>query len=551
MKNLKLVVGLLVLASAWLGCAQDVEVGKVRPGAWVLRETSTSNSCAADVDCRQDEVCTAGGRCVRDPQASCSANTDCGPGSLCDATTGLCNGGSGLTCTDTHPCATGETCINGQCHVPDDALHCGADSECRPGEACRNGVCGGGTARCDATTNAGAVSCPFGTSCVNGECQPTPGGGTSCTSDQECQGRPCVNNICGGTDPRTCDQTSGQNACPWGTTCQNGACEPVPTHCDATTNAGQVSCPYGTECVGGVCRPVNQRCDSTVAGQNSCPVGTWCVSAICQPIPSGTQPCTSNTDCGNGLACVNGVCGGTGSDRCDTATGANICPVGLVCINGVCTHDQNACGTQAGSVTSCPPGSTCINGTCQPPTDQCTSDAQCGSGRACINGVCHDGGTTTCSDATGSNACPVGTTCINGVCQGGGTQCGAGTTVGCTADETCVNGQCQSLRCDSNQACPQGYVCDTTRALCVVQGTTGDQCGSATTPCGPETVCVNGQCESLRCDANQACPQGYVCSAPQAGSTAAVCVAQGTTPGQCTADANCPQGRACHNGICG
>jgi hypothetical protein len=180
------------------------------------------------------------------------------------------------------------------------------------------------------------------------------------------------------------------------------------------------------------------------------------------------------------------------------------CPCGLTDCGGVCVdlqNDPNHCGDCAtsllhfqacrGGQRECLPGFTFCNGACR---DFSSDPDHCGA----------------CDGA----ACAAGQKCESGVC-------GAGAV--------CSNGSLSSCPSSGN------------RVACVDLARGVPYCGSCTTVCGPDQVCVDGTCRgyspatpcsSCPCESDCARVQGTpaICCPGIAGSTQPICVHNASCP---------------------
>ena len=211
---------------------------------------------------------------------------------------------------------------------------------------------------------------------------------TSCTSNVDCAGLPCVfGAACGGE-------------CPVGLTCSNDAttekcsCQGPTNTCSQNELTGQCGgpCPQGQDCIldtTGHCGCQDAPCGSVTASDGTTTCGGPCPQR-CLGGDNGGHPCTGNPDCigvCNGNKCLNGtactsdfdcsgVCGGeckadaTGACNCQPATNPDPCLNSTTCspvpcpgmehcsiVAGTtfcrCQCDATSCGTV------CPAGSTC------------------------------------------------------------------------------------------------------------------------------------------------------------------------------------------------
>lgn len=285
--------------------------------------------CSADADCAAGEVCQngqctpqGGEACGGQPspvsctQGSCPAGYVCTPDNdpnschpsncSCDAATnswvctadcqlggstcvpGVCTPGvetcngidddcDGVIDESDNPnspliCADGSICMNGQCGTPcacPPNMTCDQFGMCipvcdQPGPETCNGVDDDCDGQVDEETP-GAVLCPNGGACVNGQCN--GGVGIACMADADCP----PNFIC---DPATAQCTP------------IGGCVPAPELCNGIDD----------DCDGVI--------DDAVPGTTLCPNGAICMNGSC----GGQIACNANADCPAGMTCVNGIC---------------------------------------------------------------------------------------------------------------------------------------------------------------------------------------------------------------------------------------------------
>ena len=196
----------------------------------------------------------------------------CPPELLCDRGRCVppCNGSE-------FPCESGRECVAGVCV---DEACVGVD--CATGTTCVGGQC---VAACQ------GVVCPYGQVCRVGACV-DPCATLSCDGDQICELGVCV---------ERCDCTG----CEGGETCRpDGAC--VQTSCVG------VDCAAGTHCAGGVC------VDSCTGA--TCPDGEWCEAGQCVPIPAAQVDAGEPPEVDAGAdAGTSGETGG-GGGCCQTGT---------------------------------------------------------------------------------------------------------------------------------------------------------------------------------------------------------------------------------------
>lgn len=265
-----------------------------------------------------------------------------------------------------------------------------------------------------------------------------------------------------------CRACNGNEACPLGQTCQQGAC---------------VECSSSAQCNGEVC---------VAGGCVPCSAAQACDVGLCN-VPLGVcQECLVDLDCGAGEGCVAGRC----FAQCDSDPD---CGPAAFCVGHVCA----ACRSNA----DCPSTQYCDGGLCQP---QCSVDANCTGGRIC------DLDTRTCELPCGSG-CPTGQTCVQpaNICEAscdlsfpcpGGQVCTAGVCgPACTIDtqcgalEVCQLGECvPSGACVLDTDCPAAEMCGAFGA-CIARPTAFDPGAGAFTcntacECKLGEICAAGHC---------------------------------------------------------
>jgi hypothetical protein len=250
-------------------------------------------------------------------------------------------------------------------------------------------------------------------------------------------------------------------------------------------------------------------------------------------------PCSVDTDCLDGQACVTGKCLSPGGcDQDSDCWYALVDPtsnvtVPLSCSDHRCSPNKCTADTQCGGFrctggscaapchddSACQPNYACAGGACEP--RPCTDESQCG-GYGCSSGTC---GTTCYSAGNGKCAsdywCVTGgagrNTCAQRPCTPGlGGQCDG---FACTA------GSCKSL-CNTASDCEAGYSCAAGVCTC-----------DPTNSCFP-FGCRPGSCNTS-CAANSDCVSPYTCHAGQCGQ----CLGQAD---QCGYQTDCAPSGCCN-----
>jgi hypothetical protein len=208
--------------------------------------------------------------------------------------------------------------------------------------------------------------------------------------------------------------TAGQLCLPAANPCHLGV-SACPTGSASTCTDLGSSLPNGTTC------GTNQVCTQGVCG--ACTAGGSCVPAdLCHvgtaSCATGQQTCVpgaalaDGTVCGNGLTCIQGLCG--------SCTAGLPCAPSNPCHTGVttCAGNVTSCA-DTGSVangTNCGTNLVCSQGTC----GTCTAGATCGGGDACNLAIIScTTGQPLCVFTPRPNGTPCGAFryCTNGVCQ--------------------------------------------------------------------------------------------------------------------------------------
>ncbi|MFT7624840.1 MAG: agmatine/peptidylarginine deiminase, partial [Myxococcota bacterium] len=416
-------------------------------------------------------------------------------------------------------CASGETCVSGQCEAPDDP--CGGISF--------QGCCEGNTLKYCDNGQAQSVSCNDGCGWQSGQgwyncgftgTDPTGANPKACASEctPDCSGKTCGDDGCGGS----CGSCSG------GQTCTGGQCECV-ADCSGKLCGGD-GC-------GGSC--------GTCAGGSSCSTSGQCVDD-CAP------------DC-SGKACGTDGCGGT-CGTCDagaTCTATGQCQAAQGCgdltFDGKCegntliwcqdeTINDFECSELGAFECKAEPGTTPPNHDCLPVEGGCTAE--------CTGKVCGSDG---CGGVCGN--CGDGESCVDGACEGGTTDpCNGLTWEGCCADGTlnyCGGGQPQTVNCGNNGCgwnADQGYydcnfsedgpaefpkACGATACepSCAGNVCGSDGCGGSCGTCTGGLSCEAGQCM----DACQSIPFEGACE----GTTLSFCEGGAVESGDCAQFGGC------------
>lgn len=249
------------------------------------------------------DVCAPGFHCTDDPSDECALSMG---GADCP---GICEPDQTNGCSEDTECPV----ILAPCALcPDGSAAC-------PRSWCENGQCRATIDRCPAPASCGGssgVECPPGFECVAsdahlcdpatgvdcGVCVPSPPP-AQCKVDDDCPELPIPCPLC----------ADGSSACGH-TSCLNGQCVPTPVRCPRDNFCGGIAgipCPDGNECIddpnddcdpanggadcGGICIPAKP--EPNCAADSDCAV----IASACLLCPDGTASCAT-------AACVNGQC---------------------------------------------------------------------------------------------------------------------------------------------------------------------------------------------------------------------------------------------------
>lgn len=301
--------------------------------------------------------------------SDCESASQCcqaGGETLCRDTTGFgepnCCHPKGGTCSSNEDCCDGRACSSsGRCCEGENFL-CDSNNDCCNGLECRGGVCRSNICR------VAGEACPQGTTCCtgNGTCT----GGTCCHQlGQACvesprAGNPCCGNEveCGGRDGATCCISDFSGVFGGGTQCTSDD-QCCSGHCNDTRNV--------------CCRPQGAACTELGPFNFECCIyeGLTCSAdrtGTCIPCRKPGESCSgsgSGSTCCVGASCENGVCQlfacGDNADPCQDSS--TCCPGHFCTAGGACLRSCQALGESCGALSSIFP---CCNGL------ECTDDAR-------------------------------------------------------------------------------------------------------------------------------------------------------------------------------
>lgn len=373
--------------------------------------------------------------------------------------------------------------------------------------------------------------------------------------------------------------------------CRNagGVCSSDMHCCGAAVCSGGIcggtSAPTGGTPLGGQCTSTSecsQAGGSVVCGDNA--ISTDGAMNCCR---NEGGACVSGSNCCGGLACINGICGGSlsgGSNlapgsacnstaECSQAGGSVVCADNGVAVDGArncCRNAGGACVNGAG----CCAGLDCVGGVCTQSSgttggnlslgNQCSSVSQCSQAGGTVlcadNGYADDGPLNCCRDRGGacfdtvrSADCCFGLYCRNGVC----------TDLSATGDLP------PGSACEAASQCSQdGGPVDCAWNGASTGGATnccrwgGGACFSDSGCCG-DARCVNGVCSGgtpsggdlwpgAECTSSSQCNQsgGTTFCADNGIATDGALNCCRTEGGACDSGAGCCAGLICSNGTC-
>ncbi len=505
-----------------------------------------SNVCTDNDQC-QGGVCQGTRVSCQQPEDSCQ-NASCVQGKGCVITNKL----DGSQCDDNDPCTVKDTCQAGHCKGQpmscDDGLDCTADS-CEGGQCIHKLIAG---------------NCKIDGKCFqNGAANPdnacevcdtkysdkewkvlkdrTSVGGTAicykgkvCDPAQNCQGKDCGDNGCGGTCGKCgTHYQCEQGKCVYQAYCGDGTC-------DAAKNENCESCPDDCNCGDGqvcyqqaCCTP---SCQGKECGADGCGGTCW--------KDSGTKECSDKLDC------TDDTCD---SGKCNHTLQSGHCVIDQQCYNKnqhktdndclVCNTTLDTTGwSNVKDNTLCQDGKgKCIKGACCIPMCE---DKECGDdgcGGSCWNGdpskTCDDGKVCTtdscnkdgkCNHQVVSGYCDIGDTCYKNGEPNPGNPCQY-----CLASKDQYHWSTRSdeYKLTNGKVCYQGKPCDHATHC------SGKECGDD--GCGADC----GTCKaSYICNANQECQY-------QASCGNGICDSNENC-GSCAQDCKCKSGQVCYNGEC-
>jgi len=248
------------------------------------------------------------------------------------------------------------------------------------------------------------------------------------------------------------------------------------------------------------------------------------------PVVDEPTPCTTNAECEDNQACVDGACQDVecnDNGDCDDSLVCteDVCDAALfTCsnppIDGCCTTNGEC--DEVGGETCDIPNNVCV-------TPECTTNAECSAlDDQCNTGTCTDFACVA-TPVTDGTACDDGDECLDpDTCTAGA--CGGGTAVVCVAPDACT-----TASCDSATGCVETPLPD-----CCLDAT---ECADLADDCNTAD-CVLNACEVTPANEAGACDDGEVCTDSD---TCTLGVCGGTVDADCCSDAfPCPTGQTCN-----
>lgn len=370
-----------------------------------------------DCGCNLDRTCVGGGLACAD--------------GLCEELTDGCRlGQGGCPCEADFSCQAGLACADdGIC----DPISCTPGSVGCPCDSAD--ACDGLDAFCDPAGRCQRLDCPEGD--IGCACHVDDTCGTNSNGEQlVCTGGVCASPFCTLGEPGC--------ACVGGSECSDGVCTDGFCLEDGCTPGGLACSCAGGSCNGAAVCVEDSVCvsnDGFAGGQclggDACRRGNRCRNDQCVPCMLGSLGCGCQDDggCGNGTACLDGVC------LNPTGNGTGV-PANPVCYTPCSDSFTDAEGefhgcSSDGLMEGCFGDTTCTEG-------QCLNDPE---------------NVMNCVD---SSHCPDFQDCVAGRCMSNCLQDGD-----CITGAICSRAACR-MTCDSPSACAAGI------ESCVPDGLTGD-----------------------------------------------------------------------------
>lgn len=247
------------------------------------------------------------------------------------------------------------------------------------------------------------------------------------------------------------------------------------------------------------------------ADDNPC-TDAECIESKCVQL-SNSATCTDKDSCTENDLCVDSKCtsgksklcddgNGCTDDSCDPDSGCVYLPNQVTCTDGNACTEIDVCffGLCAGSAVDCDDKNVCTDDSCDstagcanlPNQATCTDGDACTLDDTCAGSQCVSGSQVSCPSVT----CVL-SSCVMGKCEDdftflNDTGCDDGAL--CTTLSKCLDGKClavDSKSCDDGNLCTTEF-CNEKTGACESSKVPDD------TPCGKDSVCVDGVCKLLQ-----------------------------------------------------
>jgi len=447
--------------------------------------------CDNNIFCDGEEICDITKDCISGTPPDCSDNLSC-TRDFCDEESDSCQHETRNSyCNDFNDCTVNVCDIEEGCRfIPRDGA-CDDNDPCTLNDACSAGSCVGGSE---------ILSCNDNNICTDDECIPGYGCRNENFNTIECDD----NDVCTSFDKCTSGICVGTSIdCDDGIFC-NGSESCSDTGC---TDGQSIICNDNVECTTDQCSEDLFGCefvpdDSKCSDDNVCTENERCTTEGC-----AVDFVEDGTDCGNDMACYNGVC-------VISCTDDSECDDNIVCTDNICDPETSHCkfivnnencsdGIFCNGYELCDTEQDCIDGT-PPNCDdeiECTVDNCDEENNSCL----HDAEDSLCN--------------LGGQCKAGKCDLDKGCTyiplnqacddeLICTVNDFCVDGVCigDPDTCDDNNPCTQDY-CDNTTGCQHTNLQNGILCGSGIV----DRLCMNGECIE-GCINDNSCDDGIACT---------------------------------------
>lgn len=271
-------------------------------------------------------------------------------------------------------------------------------------------------------------------------------------------------------------------------------------------------------------------------------------------------------------------CGPERAHRCDTATGNCLCRTDEACADGERCNSQGYCQPIVGCYDSgdCPEGFFC-----DPTTNTCLASGRCANDLHCDVGSICDSATSTCQPGCRSHGdCAFSEACLCMVRDESGASIEVDCT--CDASDeagrlNCAVGRCAGDRCISDDYCAFGERCtaavegDAPRCQSDYEVSTRPYCDPCISGVAGQTTCGHGpnfclystynqtQFCGVDCSDGQSCPHGFTCNDVIVVWMRTLCTdtsdckkPENRSSIRCEADQDCPNSAMCDtaSGFC-